>query len=119
MAKRTILRFETKDDIWPIVESWAKERDYREKSRGDTWCQYRQGYGLLVAPKAVEVRQEGTTVEIQGWVINNIVNRIMFLFLMPAEVDLGKGFMATIPRGTARRDVNILLERLGQPPIKV
>jgi hypothetical protein len=117
MAKRTVLRFETHYDIWPVVEDWAKGRDYREKARGETWRRYQQGYGLLVLPKMVEVRQEGTAVEVQGWVRNFLLNRIMLLFLMPAEMDLGKGFLAVVPRSTARRDVNVLLEKLGQPPI--
>jgi len=117
MAKRSILRFDTNDDVWPIVESWARERGYREKTRGENWRRYQQGYGMLVLPKMVEVRQDGATVEIQGWIRNFLLNRIMVLFLMPAEMDLGKGFLWTIPRSTARRDVNILLEKLGQPHI--
>lgn len=119
MAKRTIIRFETESDVWSVVENWAREREYREKTRGENWRQYQQGYGLLVLPKMVEVHQEGTTVEIQGWVKNYLLNRIMVLFLMPAEMDLGKGFLAVIPRSTARRDVNILLGKFGQPPINI
>src|SRR4030042_4365071 len=114
MAKRTILRFETGTDIWPVVEAWAKERDYRETSRGDTWRQYRQGYGFMVAPKVVEVHQQGNKVEIQGWENPHWTARILVLFLMPREIDLGKGFTASLPRNTARRDVNILLDKLGQ-----
>lgn len=119
MEKRTILRFETSRDVWPVVENWAKDRDYREKKRGDSWRRYQQGYGMLVLPKMVEVRQEGPNVEIQGWVRNILISRIMCLFILPSEVDLGKGVGAVIPRSTARRDVNILLERLGQPAIKI
>jgi hypothetical protein len=117
MAKRTILRFEINTDIWPIVESWAREREYGEKTKGNTWRRYQQGHGTLVAPKLVEVRQEGTKVELQAWISINILSRIMFLFIMPAELDLGPGFRGAVPRSTARRDVNILLQKLGQPPI--
>lgn len=119
MAKRTIIRFESNNAIWPIVEGWAKERDYREKTRGDNWRQYRQGYGFLVAPKVVEIHQEGTKVEIQGWINPHWTNRILVLFLMPGEIDLGRGFMASIPRNTARRDVNILLDKFGQSSLKI
>jgi hypothetical protein len=113
------MRFETDANIWPIVESWAKEREYREKSKGNTWRRYQQGYGMLVAPKMVEVLQDGRKVEIQGWISINIFTRVIFFFLMPAEVNLGRGFFAGIPRSTARRDVNILLQRLGQSPINI
>ena len=117
MAKRTILVFDVNGDIWPVMERWAQEREYREIARGDTWRRYQQGYGMLVAPKKMEARQEGARVEIQGWVHVPLLNRIFTLFLMPAEVDLGKGFWAIIPRSTARRVLNILVQMLGQPPI--
>jgi hypothetical protein len=117
MAKRTVLNFEANNDVWPIVENWAREREYREKMKGNNWRRYQQGYGMLVAPKLVEVHQEDRKVELQAWVSINIINRIITLFLMPAELDLGSGFMGSIPRNTARRDINILLQRLDQPPI--
>ena len=119
MARRTVIRFEAHYDIWPVVEQWAQERDYREKARGDTWRRYQQGYGMLVLPKMVEVHQDGTAVEIQGWVRNFLLNRIMLLFVMHAVMDLGRDFMAVVPRTTARRDVDVLLERFEQPPIDV
>jgi hypothetical protein len=118
MAKRTVLSFEVNNDIWPVVERWAQERKYREKARGDTWRRYQQGYGMLVAPKLIEVRQERTKVETQGWVHMPLINRIFTLFIMPAEMDLGSGFMGVVPRRMARRDLNVLLEMLGQPSIE-
>ena len=118
MAKRTILRFQINGDVWPVVESWAKERDFPEDLRvSNNVRRYRQGIGWLVLPKIVEVKQERTQVEIQAWVHNPLINRIVTLFLMPAERDIGSGPLWMIPRSTARRDVNILLQRLGQPPI--
>ena len=117
MAKRTIVRFESNQDVWPIAEVWARERNHGEMARGDIWRRYQQGSGWLVAPKCVEIKQEGNKIEIQGWIKNIVLNRIIFLFLLPAEMDLGKGIFGSIPRGTARRDVNILLEKFGQPPI--
>jgi hypothetical protein len=117
MAKRTILRFQFNGDVWPIVESWAKERDFPENLRVNNVRRYRQGIGWLVLPKIVEVKQEGAQVEIQAWVHNPLINRIVTLFLMPGERDIGKGALRMIPRSTARRDVNVLLQRLGQPPI--
>jgi len=119
MAKRTILRFDFNGDVWPIIETWAKERDFREKTRTDNSRRYQQGYGMMVASKFLEAKQEGRQVELQGWVGINILNRISTLFIMPGEIDLGSGFRAVIPRGTARRDVDVLLQRLGQPPIDV
>lgn len=117
MAKRTIVRFETEANIWPVVESWAKERDFREKKRENNYRLYQQGYGMLVAAKLVQVRQDGKQVELQGWIHANMLARIGSLFILPSELDLAPGFRGGLPRSTARRDVNILLQRLGQPPI--
>ena len=117
MAKRTVVQFETNMNIWPLVEAWAQERDFRPRKRDATSCVYQQGNGLMVAQKMVQARQDGTRVELMGWVPVNILNRICTLFIMPAELDLGTGLMGAIPRSTARRDFNVLLQRLGQPPV--
>ena len=113
MAKRTIARFNTAGNIWPVVDAWAKERDYRVKASGDTWRRYQQGVGLMVAPKLIEVRQEDNTVEVQGWMKWDIWPGTVTI----AEKDFGHGFLGTIPRSTGRRDMNILLAQFGQPPI--
>ncbi len=119
MGKRTVLNFQAGGDVWPVVEMWAKERDFREKTRGPDWRRYQQGNNLLVLPKMAEVRQQGNQVQVQAWVRNPVINRIMTLFLMPSERDLGKGTLWIIPRSTARRDLNILLQRLGQPAFDI
>jgi hypothetical protein len=119
MAKRTTRNFEFARDVWPVVETWARERDFTERSRAGSRRRYQQGHGMMVAPKVVEVKRDGNRVEIQGFVTVGILNRIMTLAIMPGELDLGRGYMAMIPRSTARRDVDMLLQRLAQPPIKV
>jgi len=118
MANRTILSFETDTDVWPIVESWAEETAYREIAKGDAWRRYQKGYGMLVAPKKVEVRQEGKNVQLQAWVNPNLIARMGALFLIPSEMDIGSGWKGKLPRSQARKDVNILLQRLGQPLIE-
>jgi hypothetical protein len=117
MAKRTILNFEVNHDVWPVVEIWAKDTNHREITRGGNSRQYQNGYGFWVAPKRVEVRQEGTKVELQAWVYFPLLNRMMALFLMPSEIEVKPGFLAGLPRMQARDNVNILLRRLGQKPI--
>jgi len=118
MAKRTILRFQTEIDVWTILESWAEETGYREIDKEQTWRRYQKGYGMLVAPKRVEVSQEDKSVQLQAWISPNLIARISMLFLMPAEMDLGSGFVGKLPRSQARKEVNILLQRLGQPLIQ-
>lgn len=98
-----MLDFETGVDIWLIVESWAKETGYREKGKGDNWRRYQKGFGMPLIPKVVEIRQEGKKVQLQAWVGS--------LFWM----DVGPGLWASLPRSQARKDVNVLLQRLGQP----
>jgi hypothetical protein len=118
MANRTIINAQINTSIWPIVETWAKERDYRQVATGENWRRYQQGYGILVAPKMMEFSQVASNVVLQGWVRINIINRIFTLFMMPAEMDLGSGFRGSIPRNTARRDLNLLLQRLGVPTFR-
>jgi hypothetical protein len=88
-------------------------------ARGPDWRRYQQGHNLLVLPKMTEVKQQGNQVQVQVWVRNPLINRILVLFLMPAEKDVGKGTLWMVPRSTARRDLNILLQRLGQPPFDI
>lgn len=119
MAKRSIIRFDSNNDVWSTIENWAKERNFREKARKDGWRQYQQGNAILVAPKVVEIQQEGTQIEIQAYVHIPLVNLIITLFFMPGEIDLGRGIKASVPRNTARRDVNILLDRMGQVALHI
>ena len=107
IAGRTELDFETGTDIWLTVESWAKETGYREKAKGDTWRRYQKGLGMPFIPKMVEIRQEGKKVQLQAWV-GSVVG-----------MGVGSGLWAMLPRKQARNDVNILLQRLGQPPLKI
>ena len=118
MAERTVLNFETDNDIWPTVESWSKETGYKEIAKGDTWRRYQKGHGMIAAPKKVEVRQEDKEAQLQAWVNFNLIARIGTLFLIPSEIDVGSGFRGKFPRSQARNDVNILLQRLGQPLIE-
>ena len=118
MANRTILSFETDTDVWPIVDNWAQQTGYREIAKGETWRRYQKGHGVLVAPKKVEVRQEDKNVQLQAWVNPNLLARMGALFLIPSEMDIGSGFKGKLPRSQARKDVNILLQRLGQPLIE-
>lgn len=117
MSKRTVLNFEVDRDIWPVVEVWAKDTEHREIARGATWRRYQNGYGVWVAPKRVEIHQEGNKVELQAYLYNPMINRAFYLFLMPEELEVKRGFFAWLPRAQARDNVNALLRRLGQKPI--
>jgi hypothetical protein len=117
MSKRTVLSFAVDRDIWPVVEIWAKDTNHREVAKGPNCRQYQNGYGLMVAPKKVEVRQEGNKVELQAWIHMPILNRAMLLFLVPKELEVKPAFVAGLPRMQARDNVNALLRRLGQKPM--
>ncbi len=118
MSKRTILDFETDKDIWEIVNEWSQGSHYRLKEEKEDYRLMQKGYGLLVAPMMLEIKKDGNKVHMEAWIRVPMVTRIFALFLLPAELDLGKGMRAVAPRTVARNSVNKLLIKLEQEEIK-
>ena len=117
---RTVLEFESNADIWTVIKAWAKETGYRQVDSGDSWRRYQKGHGIFMAPMILEVhREDSNKVRLEAWVYTNTLSRIMALFLVPSEINIGSGGLGVkMPRIMARKHVNILLDRLGQPPIE-
>ena len=46
-----------------------------------------------------------------------VISLVESLFILPAEIDIGPGLIAGLPRKMARKRVNVLLANLGQEPI--
>ena len=119
MARRTIRDFTTSADIWPIVEAWAKESDFRLKQGGPATRLYQRGYGFLTAPMMLQIGQTEGRMHLEAWIRVGLLNRLMALFLVPAEMGIESGgFRLVVPRNVARPAVNKLLNQLGQPPIE-
>jgi len=119
-AKRSVVTFTIKGDPWPVIASWAKEHRFfpREPQTGSVKL-FQKGTGLLTAPMRAQFTQRGDEIELQAWVHMPLITRIMALFLLPAEMNVGSGgFRAFVPRSIARKAVNALLVEVGAEPIR-
>ena len=118
-SRRTMLEFDSDADLWTVVEGWAKETGYRQVDSGDSWRRYQKGHGILTGSMLLEVRREDNKWHLDAWIHANIMARIGALFLIPSEMSIQSGGLkGAVPRRIARRDVNALLQRLGQQPIE-
>jgi hypothetical protein len=119
MEPRTEIDFERVEDIQKIVDDWAAAHDYKFLEMEEDMRVYQRGSGFWTAPMRLGYRQTGERVHMEAYVYAPLLNRIMSLFLVPKECKIESGgFVASIPRAMARKDVNNLLETLGQPPLK-
>lgn len=118
MAKRTFIEFDYSGDVWPIIESWAKENGYRAKGANGATRLFQKGIGFLAAPMMLSAEASSGHVQIQAWVRCNLLVRISALFILPSEMSIESGGMrAALPRKIARTAVNKLLAQFSQPAI--
>lgn len=118
MSARTVRDFSSAVDVWPIVEGWMGAADFRLVSQTGATRRYQRGYGFLTAPMVLEITQTGSQVHLESWISVGFIARLSALFLVPAEMGIESGgFRLVVPRNIARKAVNDLLPRLGQPPI--
>ena len=118
MNKRTIVDFDFADDAWTTLDRWAEENSYRKKEADESRRLYQKGVGFLVAPMMLEIAKDGKRVHLEAWVRANLFVRMLAFFLIPAEMGIESGgFRMAVPRKMARKAINKLLEKLGQPAI--
>lgn len=118
MSARTVRSFAAEGDFWGTVDAWAAESRYALKESDQSWKLYQKGKGFWVAPMMVEIREAEGEVHIAAWIRVPLFTRLMALFMLPSEMGIESGgFRAVVPRNMARKAVNQLLEKLGQPPI--
>jgi hypothetical protein len=116
---RTILDVDVSSiNVWPIVEAWADPAGYHIVERSDAHRLYQKGTGMLVAPMMLDLELKDGKLTLQAWVRVSFFVRLMALFLVPAEMNIGSGgFRLVLPRRMARGKVNELLEKLNASPI--
>jgi len=119
MNSRTVRDFSVPTNIWPAVERWAQSEGFRLIDDEGTKRNYQKGFGLLILPTKLEISQtDDDRVHLEAWIHGALINRIVSLFLLPAEITLESGgFKAVIPRTISRDSVNRLMIQLGQPMI--
>jgi hypothetical protein len=118
-ANRSLVTVATRGDVWPTIARWAQQHRFlpREPQTGETKL-FQKGSGFLTAPMRAQFTLRDAQLEIQAWVYNPMLARLMTLFILPEEMNLASGgFRALIPRRIARIAVNELLAELGAPLI--
>ena len=119
MKARTEIDFETIQDFEKIFEDWAQQHGYKFQEMEDDMQLYQRGTGFWTAPMRVAYRQAGEHVHIEAYIFAPLISRLMAIFLLPKETQIESGgFVASVPRSMARKDINVLLESVGQPPLK-
>ncbi len=118
MKARTEIDFDADQDVQKVIEDWAEQHDYKFSRMEDDMRLYQRGSGFWTAPMLLAFRQTGAHVHIEAYVFAPLFNRVISLFMVPEESHIESGgFVASIPRSLARKDVNELLMTLGQPPL--
>jgi hypothetical protein len=118
-AQRSVVTYSISGDPWPVIAAWAQKHRFlpRAPQTGPVKL-FQKGSGLWTAPMRAQFVQRGERMELQAWVHNPLLARIMLLFILPAEMNLNSGgFRAVIPRSIARKAVNDLLAQVGADPI--
>ena len=120
-AGRTVREFplpDGLDNLWPLVEEWAKENGFRLRESGDARRLYVKA-NLLQVPLCLDILQEGASVHLEAWVKSTAPPMSTWSYIMPDEMVLESGNLVGVaPRSVGRKAVNKLLARLSQPPIK-
>ena len=115
MSKRTIIRIHNKENVWPIVETWARQNNFRPISVAGPERIYQKGFGVIVAPMMLKVRNENQETILEAWIRVNTFVRLTTLFIPPSEmgIESDDSIVSLIPRKLARDAVNKLLDQLG------
>ena len=115
--KKTIREFQYDGNFWHEVDGWAKENGYKTNQEGSPRI-YRRRQGWDVAPIAIKLDQQGSQIRLEAWVNVDTLGRLTSFFITPSEMALESGgFQLVATRKAARKEVNILLNRLHQPEI--
>ena len=118
-AQRSVVTFTAKGDPWPTIAAWAQRNKYLPRApQTGSVKMFQKGSGLWTSPMRAQFTQRGDQIEVQAWVHNPLIARIMSMFILPAEMNVSSGgFRAVIPRNIARKAVNELLVEVGASPI--
>jgi hypothetical protein len=117
--KRSVVTFQMNGDPWPTIAAWAKQYKFnpREPQTGNVKV-FQKGSGFWTAPCRAQFTQNGSTIELQAYLSIGLLARIGALFLLPPEMHINSGgFKAVVPRNSARKAVNVLLQQVGATPI--
>jgi hypothetical protein len=89
---RTTRQFEAPQDLWAVVDKWVSDKGYRTVlGQGSDQRVFQRGHGWWVASQVLEIRKNGSRVELQMYVRAMLMARIFALFLIPGEMGIESG----------------------------
>jgi hypothetical protein len=116
MNSRSIRDFSVPTDIWPTVEKWAENENFRLVGRTGDSRRYEKSDGSLLT--VLEINQTGQKIHLEAWLRAGIVSRLLTLWRLQEESGLASSeHRAIVPRTVARDSVNRLMVKLAQPLI--
>ena len=119
MKSRTSREFTYNGDFWTLVDEWAAETGFKVREQEGDWRLFQRGIPLTMAPSMVEIRKRKAKVTVEAWVKADPYLILAFLTGRSSEMGIESGGLtALFPRKRTRDAVNILLRRLGEPPVR-
>jgi hypothetical protein len=113
-----VVTFKVKGDPWERIEKWAKRHRFMPRSQDKDTRLFQKGTGLWTSPMRAQFTHTKGSVELQAWVHNMLLSRLLTLFLLPMEMNIRSGgFRAMVPRSIARNAINELLREMDAEPI--
>jgi hypothetical protein len=100
--------FTSSDDVLAKVDSWAQSTGYRLVSDENVTRRYQKGRNLLTSPMFLDVARAGDQYVLKSYVQ---INGLIIRGDMPLTAG---GFVAKVPRASAKSAHNQLLTSLGQ-----
>ena len=115
---RTILDFKYEGEIQPIIKKWGDENGFHVRDIDEGIIECQRGGGVVMCPILLRVKQTGTKIHLETWLMVDILTQFTSLFSAPAQSPIDSSVNG-LPRerDVARLFVNKLLAELGQPPI--
>jgi len=115
---RTILNFNYKDDIQPILTKWADENGFHLRDIGKGVIECQRGGGVVMCPILLQVKQTGENIHLETWLMVDLLTQFTSLFSAPSQSPIDSS-VDGLPRerDIARHFINKLLDQLGQPQI--
>ncbi|MCH7811211.1 MAG: hypothetical protein IH958_01115 [Chloroflexi bacterium] len=136
LGPTTVREFEVTTSIWPIVDAWAEKSHCHLAESWESTRLY-QSHGGFIGKYVgldwkLEISQTGSKVRMETWVPRMWLQMLAIGSAVPPEMGIeslendsrsvvGNVLSPSPQQGSrqkARREVNKLLERLGQPPIE-
>jgi hypothetical protein len=116
-GRRTTRQFNYHGNLWYAVDKWAYESGYKQIQANGNERLYKFS-SMMVSMGMLKISYQNQEVYLESWVGMSFFTRFRTFFIMPAEVGIGSGsLVAAVPKGIVRKQINLLLNQLGQPPI--